>query len=269
VGVTDPHAEQKQQMRDRFAQSDYAEIAKYLVPAARELVDACAISAGQEVLDVACGNGNLAILAAEEGAAVVASDITPSMLELGRARAEEDGVEIEWVEADAEDLPFEDARFECVTSVFGAMFAPNPERVASELFRVVRPGNTVGMCNWTPDSFQGRMFGIFTGFVPNPEGVRPAVDWGRDEVVRERFDGLAGTVNTEIRTLPLAFESIDAGADWFETNAPMTKHPALTESDKAELGVALRDLMAEMNSAEDGSVLIEGEYLLVVARRRG
>ena len=267
--MTDPHAEQKQAMRDRFAQSNYAEIAKFLEPAARALVDACAISAGQEVLDVACGNGNVAILAAEEGAAVVASDITPSMLELGRARAEADGVEIEWVEADAENLPFEDGRFECVTSTFGAMFAPRPERVASEMFRVVRPGNTVGMCNWTPASFQGRMFGLFTEYVPNPEGVKPAVEWGRDEVVRERFDGLAGTVDTEIRTVPLAFESIESAATWFESNAPMTKHPDLSESDKAGLGAAMRSLMAEMNSAEDGSVLIEGEYLLVVARRRG
>ena len=266
---TDPHAEHKQHMRDRFSQTDYGQIARFLEPAARELVDACAISAGQEVLDVACGNGNVAILAAEEGAAVVASDITPAMLELGRTRAEEDGVEIEWVEADAEDLPFEDARFECVTSTFGAMFAPNPKRVASEMFRVVRPGNTVGMCNWTPDSFQGRMFANFTALVPNPEGVLPAVEWGRDEVVRERFDGLAGTVDTEIRTLPLAFDSLEAGMDWFESNAPMTKHPALRDSDKADLLAAMKDLMAEMNTAGDGTVLIDGEYLLVVARRRG
>lgn len=267
--MTDPHAEQKQQMRERFSQANYTEIAKFLEPAARELVDACAISAGQEVLDVACGNGNLAILAAEEGAAVVASDITPAMLELGRARAEEDGVEIEWVEADAEDLPFEDARFDCVTSTFGAMFAPNPERVASEMFRVVRPGNTVGMCNWTPDSFQGRMFAKFTALIPNPEGVPPAVEWGRDEVVRERFDGLAGMVSTELRTLPFTFESIEAGMDWFESNAPMFKHPALSESGVADLGAAMKDLMIELNSADDGTVLIEGEYLLVVARRRG
>jgi hypothetical protein len=127
----------------------------------------------------------------------------------------------------------------------------------------------VGMANWTPESFQGRMFGLFTEYVPNPEGVKPAVEWGRDEVVRERFDGLAGTIETEKRTVPLAFESVEAAATWFEANAPMTKHPTLSDSDRAELGAGLRALMSEMNSADDGSVLIEGEYLLVVARRRG
>ena len=137
------------------------------------------------------------------------------------------------------------------------------------MFRVVRPGNTVGMCNWTPDSFQGRMFTTFNTLVPNPEGVPPAVDWGREEVVRERFDGLAGTVSTELRTVPFTFESIDAGMDWFETNAPMTKHPSLSDSDRAGLAAGMRDLMGELNTAEDGSVLIHGEYLLVVARRRG
>jgi ubiquinone/menaquinone biosynthesis C-methylase UbiE len=267
--VSDPHAEHKDQIRERFSQANYAEIAKFLEPAARELVDACAISAGQEVLDVACGNGNVAILAAEEGAAVVGSDITPAMLELAKVRAEEDGVDIEWVEADAEDLPFEDKRFECVTSAFGAMFAPRPEVVASEMFRVVRPGNTVGMANWTPDGFTGRMFAVCSQFVPNPEGVAPAAEWGREEVVRERFEGLAGSITAEKRIVPFAFESLEAIEDWFRQNTPSARHPGLGETELAQMVSGVRDLAQEMNAAEDGSVLIESEYLLVVAHRRG
>src|SRR5215212_3686599 len=113
---------------------DYNPIADLLRPAAQALLDGCAISAGQEVLDVAAGTGNLALLAAEEGAAVVASDLTPEMVEKGRARTEAAGVDVEWVVADAEDLPFEDDRFDCAGSVFGAMFAPRPELAAREMF---------------------------------------------------------------------------------------------------------------------------------------
>jgi ubiquinone/menaquinone biosynthesis C-methylase UbiE len=118
------------------------------------------------VLDVAAGNGNLAVLAAREGAAVVASDLTPAMLELGRMRTEGERLGVEWVEADAEALPFEDERFDCAASVFGAMFAPRPEVAARELVRVVRPGGTIGMANWTPAGFIGQWFQVATGYGP-------------------------------------------------------------------------------------------------------
>src|SRR3954468_16841067 len=135
-------------MKERAAEAwglgDYAKVAELILPVSRALVDACAISAGQEVLDVAAGNGNLTVLAGEEGASVVASDFAPGQVELGRARTEAEGLDVEWVVAAAEELPFEDARFDCVASVFGAMFAPRPDRVASELFRVVKAGGTVG-----------------------------------------------------------------------------------------------------------------------------
>src|SRR5205823_8797614 len=112
---------------------------------------------GQEVLDVAAGNGNLALLATREGAAVVASDFSPAQVELGRARTVEEGYDIEWLVADAEDLPFEDGRFDCAASVFGAIFAPRPELAAAEMFRVVRPGGTVGIPPWTPAGLPGSM----------------------------------------------------------------------------------------------------------------
>src|SRR3954468_23710792 len=126
---------------------DYARIAELILPVSRALVDACFISAGQEVLDVAAGNGNLTVVAGEEGASVVASDFSAGQVELGKARTQQEGLDVEWVLADAEELPFEDARFDCAASVFGAMFGPRPDKVAAEMFRVVKPGGTVGMAN--------------------------------------------------------------------------------------------------------------------------
>ena len=128
----------KQVARMLWSLGNYEEIAKNGEPAARELVDACKARPGVELLDVAAGNGNVAIAAAWRGASVVASDLTPAMVELGRQRSTADGVEIEWLEADVEELPFENDRFDIVTSAFGAMFAPRPEVVARELFRVTR-----------------------------------------------------------------------------------------------------------------------------------
>src|SRR5204863_948092 len=139
-------------------------------------------SAGQEVLDVAAGNGNLTVLAAEEGAGVVASDFSPPQVELGRARTQAEGLDVEWVVADAEELPFEDDRFDCVASVFGAMFAPRPERVARELFRVVQPGGTVGMANWGRYGSQGEILECTDKYAPRlTEGVTSQRDWGGEE----------------------------------------------------------------------------------------
>ncbi len=241
------------------------------MPAARALVDGCAISAGQEVLDVAAGNGNVAALAAEEGAAVTASDLTPVMVEQGRARTEAEGLDVAWLEADAEALPFEDGRFDCVTSCFGAMFAPRPEVVAEELFRVVRPGNTVGLANWTPNGFFGRMSGIARRFQPLAGGMPDPLEWGREEVVRTRFEGLAGAVACEHRTVPFAFSSGRDLLEFFGTHAgpQVVARESMDPDAQAELGRESIALVAEHNTATDGSVLVETEYLLVVARRRG
>src|SRR3954454_23817850 len=145
---------------------EYSPLSRLLRPAAEAACDAAAVSAGQEVLDVAAGDGNFALLAAQEGATVVASDLSPGMVERGRTRSEAEDYAIEWVEADAEELPFEDGRFDCVGSVFGAMIAPQPRRVAEELFRVTRPGGTVGMTAWTPDSAAVKLFSIGRRYQP-------------------------------------------------------------------------------------------------------
>lgn len=260
----------KEGARALWSLGDYSPIERLTAPASHALVDACAVSAGQEVLDVAAGTGNFALLAAAEGASVVASDLTPKLMERGRERTAAEGVDIEWVEADAEELPFEDARFDCTASVFGAMFAPRPERVAQELFRVTRPGNTVGMANWAPEGFSGRMFGLFNEFAPRPEGVPAPTDWGVEDAVRERFDGLAGSLEIERRTAPFAFESVDAMVSELEGNGPqVAMKQALGPEIYDEAMRGFRELISEFNQAGDGTVSIESEYLLVVARRRG
>ena len=264
------YAALKEGTKALWSLGDYSPIERLTAPASQALVDACAVSAGQEVLDVAAGTGNFALLAAAEGASVVASDLTPKLMERGRERADAEGCDIEWVEADAEELPFEDARFDCTASVFGAMFAPRPERVAQELFRVTRPGNTVGMANWAPDGFSGRMFGLFNEFVPRPEGIPAPTDWGVEDVVRERFDGLAGSLEVERRTAPIEFESVDAMITQLENNGPqVAMKQALGPEIYNEAMRRFRDLIAEFNQADDGTVSVESEYLLVVARRRG
>jgi SAM-dependent methyltransferase len=259
----------KQRSREAWDGADYAPLGERLMPAARELVDACAVSAGQEALDVAAGTGNAAAVAAAEGARVVASDFSPGQVERGRARTEADGLDVEWVVADVEELPFEDASFDCVMSVFGAMFGPRPDRVAAELFRVVRPGGTVGMANWPNRGFQSEMFEALDRYAPNrpPELPNPR-DWGEEAVVRQRFEGLAGSIAVESRMLPWEFDSFGAMAALFRDHGPRGLEE-LPEEELAALVGELQALVERWNSADDGSVRIDAEYTLAVARKRG
>ena len=175
----------KQRQAMIWAEGDYSVLSEQLRPAALALRDLCAVSAGQEVLDVGAGDGNFALACAQEGASVVASDLSPGMVERGRARAAAEGYDIEWLEADAEELPFEDERFDCVGSVFGAMIAPRPERAAAELFRVVRPGGTVGMTAWRSDSLVPKIGELARKYSPAvPAGPLPE-EWGEEETARD------------------------------------------------------------------------------------
>ncbi|MBA2428834.1 MAG: methyltransferase domain-containing protein [Thermoleophilaceae bacterium] len=261
----------KANTREAWTRGHYPALAEILAPAARVLVDACAISAGQEVLDVGAGTGNVAVLAAEEGALVVASDLTPHLIEQGRARTDADGLEVEWVEADVEALPFADDSFECLASCFGAIFAPRPEVAAAEMFRVVRPGGTVGLTSWAPDGYFGRAQAIAARYQPPPEGVPRPFEWGREEVVRERLGDLAASLSFERLTLPFAFASVDGLWEFFAENAGPWVATREELSDEAWEGLRQESvaLAAEWNRAEDGSLRIDSEYLLAVARRRG
>jgi SAM-dependent methyltransferase len=270
--VTEPdYAQMKQRTREMWGMGDYPKIADMIRPAAQSLLDACAISAGQEVLDVAAGSGNLAVLAAEEGADVVASDIAPGQIDLGRVRTEAEGLDVEWVEADAEDLPFEDGRFDCAASVFGAMFAPRPERVASELFRVVKPGGTVGLAVWGPYGAQGEMFEAMNRFWPSlPEGVPNPRDWGDEGIAATRLGPYASSLVTERRSLRYAFDSFDALWATLLAAGPTAAASAQMPDDQVEaMAGAVREVVDRWNQAGDGRVVADVEYLEIVARKRG
>lgn len=261
----------KQRIRWGWSLGDYSKLAAILEPASRELVDACAVSAGQEVLDVAAGTGNFAVLAAREGARVVASDLTPALIERGRERSAAEGLAVEWVEADAEDLPFEDGRFDCAASSFGAMFAPRPEVAARELIRVVRAGGTVGMANWTPESFPGQMFALSARYVPAEEGLPRPVDWGVEEIARARFTGLAASIELGRRQLPFEFESPEGAFAFFDENAgpQIAMRKVLDEDRYAAMRAEFIELVERFGRSADGPVAIQAEYLLVVARKAG
>ena len=249
---------------------DYREVARQAEPTAVELVEACGVGPGMEVLDVAAGTGNLAVAAARRGARVVASDLTPRMVELGRARSAAEGLDIEWVEADAEDLPFDAGRFDVVASTFGAMFAPRPQVAAAELFRVVSSGGVVGMANWTPPGFFGRLIDISAGYAPARPGAIPSpLAWGEPEVVRERLAELAASVELQPRMAPIRFDSKQAAREFQErNNGPLIALRNLLPPERyGALTTQLDQLTDQFNRATDGTLAIDAEYLLVVARK--
>ena len=261
----------KDQGRSGWSMGEYAGLSQMLRPAAQRLADACAVSAGQEVLDVAAGDGNFAVACASEGASVVASDFAPGMVEQGRARTAADGVEIEWVEADAEDLPFEDGRFDCVGSVFGAMLAPRPRVAAEEMFRVTRPGNTVGMTAWMPEGPTYDMFRLTREFAPPPPEDMPELEqWADEAIVHERFHGLANSIEIERATLPWSGDSPEDFVAGMERHAPMqaAAKERMPPDDYARMRETLVGMAREW-AGGDGPFTVDAHYVLIVARRRG
>src|SRR3954453_15175156 len=184
----DDLAQLKERMKDFWALGKYPEVAKRFVPAADALVAACDIGPGDRVLDVAAGDGNVAVAAARTGARVTASDFAPSLLAAGRARTEAQGLDIRWDEDHAGALPYADGAFDAVTSAFGLMFAPRPEVAIAEAFRVVRPGGVVGLTAWTPDGFPGQITALMGEYLPVPMGNDRPIDWGIETTVRRRLE---------------------------------------------------------------------------------
>jgi len=261
--------------RAAWALGDYHRFAKQTIWELGEvLVRACDISPGQRVLDVAAGTGNTAIRAAEAGAKVVASDLTPENFEAGRREAEAHGVELEWAEADAEALPFADGEFDVVTSSFGALFAPDHRAVADEMLRVCRPGGTIGMLNFTPEGLISEFFGALAPYMPPPppDALPPAL-WGREEHVRELVgDRVESLEMTRGHYVERAATPRDYRELFKQTFGPVVGvYASLT--DQPERAAALdRDFLEFATRANDGPpggpAEYRYEYLLVVARRR-
>jgi ubiquinone/menaquinone biosynthesis C-methylase UbiE len=257
-------------MRWMWSLGDYASLAEVLEPHAEALAAACNITPGLTALDVAAGNGNFAFAAVRRGAIVTASDLTPRMVELGRARSASSGVHVEWAEGDAEQLPFGDARFDVAASVFGAMFAPRPELVASELFRVVKPGGLVAMANYSPGGFLGRLSEMMASFSARPGIDLPSpFEWGDEDEVRERFGRLAASIEIVHRTLVFESPSVEGLLKfWEETNPPQNAMKAMLPPEAYhKVTTAWMALAEDLNESTDGGVRVSSPYIQVIARK--
>jgi ubiquinone/menaquinone biosynthesis C-methylase UbiE len=272
---TEQEAGAKAAIRAVWALGDYHRFAKETIWELGEvLVRACGVTKGQRVLDVAAGTGNTAIRAAEAGAEVVASDLTPENFEAGRREAEARGVELDWVEADAEALPFEDAEFDVVTSSFGAIFAPDHQKVADEMIRVCRPGGTIGMLNFTPLGLISDFFGALAPYMPAPPpGALPPPLWGSEEHVRELFGDQVAALDLTRGDYVEGADTPEAYVELFkETFGPVVATYASLADDPEKTASLDRDFLEFATRANSsplgGRAEYRYEYLLVVARRR-
>ena len=259
--------------RAAWALGDYHRFAKQTVwDGGQELVDACKISAGQRVLDVAAGSGNTAIRAAEAGADVIASDLTPENFEAGRREARARGVELEWVEADAEALPFADEAFDVVTSSFGAIFAPDHQAVANEMLRVLKPEGTIGMVNFTPEGLFGDFLEALAPYAPPPGGLSPAL-WGSEVHVKELFGDRVSSLELTRREYAERAANPNAYVELFkQTFGPVVAIYESLAADPERSATLDRDFLefaTRFNSGPpQGPAEYRYEYLLVIARRR-
>jgi ubiquinone/menaquinone biosynthesis C-methylase UbiE len=253
-----------------WALGDYPAVARDVIPElGRVLVEACRVTPGQDVLDVAAGSGNASIPAALAGARVIASDLAPELLEVGRGLADTAGVDVTWEQGDAEALPYADASFDVVMSCVGVMFAPHHELAATELVRVARPGATIGLASWTPEGFIGRMFAAMKPYAaPPPPGAQPPPLWGSEAHVRELLADGVEELAAEKRSLAAEFARPEDFRDFFKrTYGPtiVTYRGIADDPEKvAALDRALVDLARDA-MGDDGRM--RWEYLLVVARR--
>lgn len=261
--------------RSMWALGDYHRFAKHTVwGLGPVLVEACGISPGQRVLDVAAGTGNVAIRAAEAGAQVVALDVTPENFEAGRREAAARGVELDWVEGDAAALPFGDAQFDVVTSSVGAIFAPDHQAVADEIVRVCRPGGTIGMINFTPDGLAGDFFELLGRYAPPlPPGALAPVTWGSETHVRELFgDRVASLELTRRSYVERSPGDPAAYCEFFkQTFGPVVALRAELASEPERLAALDRDFLRFATRANqappDRPAEYPYQYLLVVAQR--
>ena len=265
--------ELKARHRAMWALGDYPSMVEtFLLPLGPRLVEAAGIGPGMRVLDVAAGTGNASIPAAERGASVTASDLTPELLDAGRRRAESAGLELEWTPADAENLPFGEESFDVVMSSIGAMFAPHHQEVADELVRVCRPGGTVALLSWTPEGMLGAQFGVMKPFAPPPPpGAQPPPLWGSEDHLGELFGDRVEwrTMEREILEITAFEHPRDYGEHFKDRYGPTIA--ARANADKngraAEFDEALDEFCDEWNRGTPDKARFEKEYLLAVGTR--
>ncbi len=273
LNAVDADRELKAKHRAMWAFGDYPAVAEEIIPSLGPiLVQAAKVKPGDRVLDVAAGSGNAAIPAAMAGATVVASDLTPDLLESGRLAAEARGLEIDWREADAEALPFSDAEFDVVMSSVGVMFAPHHQASADELVRVTRPGGTIALLSWTPEGFIGQMFATMKPYAPPPPaGAQPPPLWGSEAHVRDLFgDRVADVDARKVQLVVDQFDRPEAFREYFKrTYGPTIAVYRFIGEDSERVAALDRDLddLARRAGLDGTSTTMEWEYLLFTARR--
>lgn len=253
-----------------WSSGDYAIVGTTLQIVGEELCEALDVRSGQKVLDVAAGNGNFSLAAARRWCDVVSTDYVPALLDRGRARATAEGAEIDFREADAEALPFENGHFDVVGSTFGVMFTPNQERAAAELLRVCKSGGRIGLANWTPEGFIGHMFKTMGKHLPPPAGVKPPPLWGTAARLSELFASQAASIKAEPRTFQFRYRSADHWLEVFRTyyGPTLKAFAALEPRAQAALSGDLKALVERFNRSDDLTMVVPSEYLQVVITKR-
>ncbi len=260
----------KAKQQAAWSSGDYAVVGTTLQIVGEQLCEALDLRADQTVLDVAAGNGNVTLAAARRWCEVTSTDYVRSLLERGRRRAEAEGLTITFKEADAEALPFADNSFDAVVSTFGVMFTPNQSKAAAEMLRVCRSGGKIGLANWTPDGFIGRMFKTLGKYLPPPAGAKSPALWGTRAALDEMFGPHAASIQIVPRDFAFRYRSPEHFIDLFKTYyGPMLKAFAALDADKQKgLHADLVALIADLNEADDGAMVVPGEYLEVVINKR-
>ncbi len=260
----------KSRLKTTWEAGDFSEVARHIETVAEEFVGRLNIQPGMKVLDVACGSGNLAVVAARKGSSVTGVDIADNLVEAAKKRAEQLGLDIKFEQGDAEALPYEDDTFDLVMTMYGAMFAPRPEIVASELVRVCKPGGRIAMANWTPEGFAGQMFKLGGKYVPPPP-MPPPVQWGVPEVVAERFGDRVTDLRTTPRMADMIFEyGPGQVVEHFKTyfGPTVMAFKAMGEENHEACTRDLVELWTKNNTATDGTTRVKSEYLEVVATKK-
>jgi ubiquinone/menaquinone biosynthesis C-methylase UbiE len=269
--VTD--AEAQQRARATWAAGDFDSIAERIWHVGDDLVERVGVNRGDRVLDVACGSGNAAIPAAVAGGEVTGLDITPELFEAGRRRAAEAGVEIDWVEGDAEQLPFDDGSFDIVLSTFGCMFAPDQRAAASEIARVVRPGGRFGVAAWRPEGSIGRFFMTISKHAPPPpDGFQPPPLWGLRDHVSELFADTGVELSFEDAAAHFRFDSVDEMLEEYATKfGPIVVLRAALEPEGRweALRDDLRALYEELTVPDEEGIAFDAEYLVTLGEKPG
>lgn len=264
----------KQAHRATWAAGDYAAVARHIDEAPpSDLLDCAEVSPGDDVLDVATGTGNAALRAASAGARVVGLDLTPELFAEARRRASAAGVAVDWVEGDAEELPFADGCFDRVLSVFGVQFAPRHAVAAAEMARVCRPGGRVGLVSWTPAGAIGELFKIMGGYMPAPpDYASPPPLWGSEAHVRSLFEGTGVEVEFSYGSNPWRFDSAEDWVAFMETRYGPTIKARERLSGEGRWDDCREEVLAmaeRRNAASDGSLLLWAEYLVIAGRKAG